>query len=419
MKKFWQYEFTVVAIHWFILGFVSLDRLLIAYVFPVLLPELKMDFTQAGFIMSIVGLTWGITCAFGGAISDKYGRKRVIIPATILFTLMSWATGLARSFTQLSYLRGIMGCAEGAYYPAGVATVAEEAKPSRRGSMIGLHQTAFPIWGSFIGAIYATQVAATWGWRWAFYLTLVPGIIIAVCHWIFIKEPKSTSERIQARKRMEEYRIVTETGEHITMKNVFKFRNIILSTIISISFMAWLWTLLTFATVFLTKVKGFEMTTAGFIMSGWGLGGAVGQFFVPALSDLVGRRSALVGSALLGGLATLWFTLAGPNPYLLYFAGFLAGVFGWGAYPLFLDVIPSETVPFALAGLAVGFVTGVGEIVGAAVFPAIGGIFSDAYGLTPTMVGASVAPILGAVLALFIRETAPRKKAVFKPAVSL
>jgi len=419
MRRWWPYEFTVVLIHWFILGFVAFDRLLIAYVFPVLLPEMKMDFTQAGMLMSIVGLAWGCTCIIGGSMSDKYGRKRVIIPSTVIFSLMSWATGLARGFVQLAVIRTVLGCFEGTYYPAGVATVAEEAKPSRRGAMIGLHQTAFPIWGSFIGAVYATQVAAAWGWRWVFYLTLIPGLIIALVHWIFVKEPKSVAARIEARKRQEVHKVVSETGKHVTVKDVLRFRNIFLSTVVSVCFMAWLWTLLTFATVFLTKVKGFEMTTAGFIMSGWGLGGAIGQFFIPALSDFLGRRNTLALSAFLGGLATLWFALLGPNAVLLYLAGLLAGVFGWGAYPLFLDVIPSETVPFAYAGLAVGIATGVGELVGAAAFPTIGGIFSDAFGLKPTMLAAGIAPMVGAVFALFVVETAPRKKAVLKPSVSV
>jgi MFS family permease len=203
------------------------------------------------------------------------------------------------------------------------------------------------------------------------------------------------------------------------VKDVLKFRNIVLATLISLCFMAWLWTLLSFTTLFLTKVKGFPMTTAGFIMSGWGLGGAIGMFVVPSASDFIGRRSALAISALLGGLMTLWFAFAGPNMILLYFTGFAAGLFGWGAYPLFVSVIPSETVPFGLAGLAVGIPTGVGEIVGAGILPVVGGITSDAFGLGFTMVAAGIAPIVASALGLFITETAPRRKAAFKPAVSI
>jgi MFS family permease len=127
MARRWRYEYTVVLIHWFIWGFVAMDRLVIGYLFPMIVPDLKLDFTQVGIVMSLIGITMGLMGIFGGALSDKFGRKALIVPSTIIFSLLSWGTGLARSFVQLAMVRTVLGIAEGPYYPAAVATIAEEA----------------------------------------------------------------------------------------------------------------------------------------------------------------------------------------------------------------------------------------------------------------------------------------------------
>ncbi len=412
MGKKWQYEYTVVLMHWFILGFVSLDRFLPTYLFPMILPDLKMDFTQAGMIMSILGLVWGIMAIFGGGLSDKYGRKTVIVPATIIFSLTSWASGIARSFTQLSIVRGIMGGAEGAYIPSSISMISEEAKPSRRGFMLGLHHTAFTGIGAFFGAIYATQIATRYGWRWAFYLTIIPGIILAAVHWAVIREPKSVRERIDARKRGEVHKIVSETGEHLTWTSVFKFRNVILMVLVSLCFMTWLWVYASFATLYITKVRNLSILTAGFVMSAWGLGGFIGQWGVPALSDIIGRKTGLILGGLITGIATLSLVVWGANPAILYIASFFAGGCGNGVFGIYLSLIPSESVPFGLAGLAIGLVTGIGEIFGGGVLPTIGGMMADAYGLASPMILAGITPLIATVLAFFVIETAPRKKAI-------
>jgi MFS family permease len=411
MSKRWSYEFTVLIIHWFIWGFVAFDRMLVTYVFPMLLPDLKMSFTQAGMIMSVLGLAWGAMAIFGGGLGDKFGRKTIIIPATLIFSLTSWATGLARSLAQLAVVRAIMGGAEGSYYPSAVATIAEESKPSRRGLMVGLHQTGFPLWGMFVAPIYATQVATVWGWRWAFYLTIIPGIILAIVHWRFIREPKSTAGRIEARKQGVAHHVVSETGEHLTAKSVLKFRNIIIGIFVSICFMTHLWVFAAFTTLYLTKVHNFAMTTAGFVMSGQGVGALLGMFCLAAISDRIGRKPALLIACVVGGLSTLWFAFLGPAPTAMWFLLLVVGFFTGGAFPIFASLIPSETVPFALAGLAIGIPTGAGELIGAGVLPTVGGIVADSYGLGATIIMAAVAVLIATIFASFLVETAPRKKA--------
>lgn len=407
-KGWWRYEYTVVLVHWFIWGFVALDRNLIAFLFPKVLPDLKIGYAEAGMIMSVLGFAWAFSALLGGGISDKVGRKKVIIPVTIAFSLLSWATGLVKNFGQLIGVRIFMGISEGAYIPTAVATISEEATPGRRGLMLGLHQSAYAVVGLLLAPIYATQVAEALGWRWACYLTIIPGIILALLHWKFIREPKSTAEVLQAKREMRKHDIKTEEGVKVTWKDVLKHRNIIVVAIMGIGIMAWLFNFIAFGTVFLTDLRGIKYLSAGKIMSLFGLGGVVGYIGLNLLSDYIGRKPSAVISGICCALVTSLFAYGNTGPGLLMLFIFLMGLFGMGIFVLVVATIPGEAVPFALVGLAAGIANFIGEFFGAAIMPTIGGLIAKGYGLQACMLVSIIGTIVTFVAALFLKETAPR-----------
>ena len=141
-------------------------------------------------------------------------------------------------------------------------------------------------------------------------------------------------------------------------------------------------------------------------------------FLVPALSDRIGRRPAIIIFCFLGtvtSLAALYFS--GP----MWMLGVLLFI-GWsgtGAFPLFMGVVPGETVSRALAATSMGLVVCVGELIGGVLVPPLSGWISDNTGLglaAPIMV-LGVCAFCGGVAALFLKETAPSK--VGAPAVDI
>ena len=284
-----RYEYTVVALNFFIMGFVALDRLLIANLFPWVLPALKINYTQAGLIMAVLGLTWSVSAIIFGGVSDKVGRKIIIIPATIVFSLLSWMSGMVTSLAQLLGIRAFMGVAEGAYYPTAIATVAEESKPERRATNIGMFLSAFNIVGMILCPIYATYMATAYGWRAALYLTVIPGIILALLFWRMVKEPASTAAKIRARKDGSA-KAQRKSGELKGWVHIFTYRNVIVGALGAIFCMAWSFTILTFGMTFFTQARHLAPQTAGFTMAMLGIGGAIGSFVIPYLSDQLGRE---------------------------------------------------------------------------------------------------------------------------------
>jgi MFS family permease len=171
-----------------------------------------------------------------------------------------------------------------------------------------------------------------------------------------------------------------------------------------------------FLPLFYTKVRQIGNGQMSVLMSVLGLSAAFFSFVVPALSDRFGRRPIIVGFNFLGllvPLAALYFQGSLLMLGTLIFIGWSAS----GTFPLFMGTVPSETIPARYVATSLGIVVGLGEILGGVSAPAIAGRAADHYGLQAPLVIMTACAIIGTVLALFLRETAPiRRPAVPEPA---
>jgi MFS family permease len=101
-------------------------------------------------------------------------------------------------------------------------------------------------------------------------------------------------------------------------------------------------------------------------------------------------------------------TPVGTTPLIFGGFFFMFGLFGAGMYPMYVGTLPAESVPPAIAGMAVAIPTATGETLGAALMPAIAGILSDKINLYAPMWMAALAGIVIALVSMFYIETAPR-----------
>ena len=65
---------------------------------------------------------------FAGRLSDLIGRKRVLMPSVVVFSLLVASSGLATGLMSLLLIRALMGLAEGAFVPASIVATAEASK---------------------------------------------------------------------------------------------------------------------------------------------------------------------------------------------------------------------------------------------------------------------------------------------------
>lgn len=108
-----EHEKFTVAILFVTWGVVFLDRMAVLYLAPYIAPELHLSGAQVGSLAGIMALCWAVSAMLFGAISDRVGRKVVLVPMVVLFSVLSAASGLAHSFTELLLVRALLGIAEG------------------------------------------------------------------------------------------------------------------------------------------------------------------------------------------------------------------------------------------------------------------------------------------------------------------
>jgi MFS family permease len=145
------YEFKVVALMTIGFGLVGLDRFIINPLFPVIQKELNLNYQDLGLISGILALAWGLSSAMSGPMSDRYGRKRVLVPAVVMFSLLVASTGLATGLFSLLLIRGLMGLAEGAYVPSSIVATIEASNKWRLPLLAwgSAPSSALPYWTSY------------------------------------------------------------------------------------------------------------------------------------------------------------------------------------------------------------------------------------------------------------------------------
>lgn len=393
-----SYEWKAVLLLSLGFGLVGVDRWIITPLFPFIMKDLGLNFSQLGALAGILGIGWGVAAMCVGTISDKVGRRRVLIPAILLFSLLAGLTGTAASFGMLLCIRLVMGATEGAFLPASVASTAEASKPSRRGLNQGFQLSLFALLGLGLGPIIATQLLSVVpSWRYVFLIVSIPGFILAGLIWMVIREPSKQSEMPY-----------DQPVQHVRWGEVLRSRNVLLSVAGILSSMCCIFVIGAMMPSYLMEYLKLSPRTMGFIMSAVGFGGFFGEFGIPGLSDLIGRRTVAILSFLLAIPLLYVFMRTGANPALLFALLFLIGFFCLGLLGLFTGPLATEGVSAASTATAIGFVSGSGEIFGGGVAPALGGWIAQNYGLQHILDLAMGGLVLGLIIVLFLKETAPR-----------
>ena len=152
------YEWKAVALLGIGFGLVGLDRWIIAPLFPFIARDLGLAEGEIGRLAGILGVLWGVFAIFSGRLSDRIGHRKVLIPAILLFSMMSGLSGVVQGLTALVLIRALMGAMEGTYCPTSFTAVAAASKPQRRGFNQGLQQSGFALLGLALGPLIATQL---------------------------------------------------------------------------------------------------------------------------------------------------------------------------------------------------------------------------------------------------------------------
>lgn len=369
-----RYEKSLVIILFFSWGAVFLDRMSQLYLAPYFAPEFQLTNEQVGLLASVLAICWAGSTFFFGALSDRVGRRKILIPAMFIFSGLSWLTGMARSFDQLLLIRALMGIAEGPCWSVITALIEESSPPNRRGRDVGIVVSAAALVGLALAPVLTTQVASRVGWRWAFFVAGIPGVLLGLLIWKYVREPERGEAAGHGGVTLRDYLAVLRYG------------NVLLACLGAAGFMTWLFLLNVFAPLYITEVAHQPGTTAGFLLGASGLGSFFLGFLLPSLSDRVGRKNMLFLLAVLTSIVPLALLVPSLYDHLWMLAAILFATNGGQAIAsLIIVLVPAESAPAGFAGTAIGLATLVGEVIGATAAPALGGALAQRFGLGTTL----------------------------------
>jgi MFS family permease len=395
------YENRLLILLFLTFGCVFFDRLAITFLFPQIAAELNLTNRHLGILSSVLGLTWAIAGFVLPSWSDARGTRRpMLIGAVVVFSITSALSGAVGGFASLLLVRAIMGASEGPVLPLAQSLMAGASTDSRRGLNMGLLQgSAAGLFGSILAPPIIVAAADAVGWRGAFYLTCIPGAIMAFLIWRYVREPRvAAPSPAQARPSVRD-----------AVTALLKYRNIVVCLGISCVYIAWFIVIVSFAPTFLVREKQYSNTTMGFVMSALGFAHVFWGFAVPWISDRIGRRPAMIIFTAIAVLAPLCMIHI-QSPQLLSVALVLTYT-GLGCFTLFMSTVPAETVPAQYMATAIGMIMGLGEVVGGFFAPMAAGYAADSYGLNAPFWIAAGGALIAFVLSFFLTETAPRKVA--------
>jgi len=394
-----KYEWKAVALLAVSFGLVGLDRMVLAPLFPFMMKDLHLTYQDLGNLVGILGVFWGISAFVMGGLSDRFGRRKVLVPAILLFSLLSGLSGWTTGLLSLLVIRSVMGVAEGAVASTGVAICTEASYPSRRGINQGVFQCAFALLGGALAPVLATQMLTFTTWRNVFLIVGAPGLIVAVLVAITIREPATIGQHHKP-----------GAAPRPTVKDIFSHRNVALGMLALICAMTGVFVMGAMIPTYLLDYLKLTPQQMGFVAAAAGFGGFLGQFSLPAISDLIGRKTAVLGAFVLASIFLWAFAHTGAASLpLLFVLLFGASMFSFGALAVIAGPLAAEAAPIGMISSVAGLVIGAGEIFGGGAAPSIAGAIAQNYGLQYVLYFAFAGQLVGLVVALFLRETAPSK----------
>jgi len=163
------------------------DRQLLGALGEPVRQQFHLSDTALGLLGTVFIIVYALIGLPLGNLSDKWQRTRLLAIGTALWSVLTAATGVAQSYTQLFVARLGVGLGEATCAPAGQSLIGDFFPPSRRAFAMGVFMLGLPI-GVFAAYVSAGWIATHFGWRAVFYVACIPGLILALLA-LKIREP--------------------------------------------------------------------------------------------------------------------------------------------------------------------------------------------------------------------------------------
>ena len=351
-----------------------IDRQILPTVAPLMAADLHLSDTEIGTMEAALLLSFTVLAPLFGRLGDRYSRTKLMASAAVIWSIATGLTGVMDhapvlpgpinlnvplvSFTLslsgiavvLCLVRAMVGVGESSYSTITPSLVADYFPPQRRATALGIFQAAIPM-GFALGAVIGVMLARFFGWRLAFMIVGVPGLITAFFVWR-LREPVRGASDLDAHAPAETGDAAPGRANHEpaseswlrTSWRIIRTRDWFLSTAGYTCLTFVLGAFGTWATLLLVREKGMTVQNAGVTLGVVILvAGAAGTFGGGWLADRLARKRrnayfmVCAASSFLG-IGPAFVCLSANNPYVFIPAIFLTVFF------LFINNAPFHAI---------------------------------------------------------------------------
>lgn len=363
-------------------GFTHVYQVVLPPLYPLLIEEFSFSYMQLGSLATAMTLSYGLSQALMGPLSDKIGRKNLLLWGGALFALATLLTGLARDFNQLLVFQILGGIGGSVYHPVAMALVTDVTVHKGRGRAMGI-QGSGGVVGNAVTPPLVIFLAIFINWRWALIMLGLLGLLfIPIFHRYLEESPASLRSGSASREgphegHGKESQGLLKWGFFAVLLAIWMSRSMI-----NRGFM-------TFLPSYLVDVYGFSLGLSGFFLAIYWLLASLGYFVGGELADRYDRLLMLLISmaTTTGGLFILVF-LPFESQLLLRVNFLLLGALFFLGVPSLFSIYADNLKPhkrgtFFSLGFTLGFT-------GSALIPVLMGIFADRWGMALAFL-----PVLG------------------------
>lgn len=268
---------------------------------PPLLPFIRRDFflsyTQAGGLVSLYSIAYGISQLLGGMAADRLGSRVLLAIGVAGVGVAGLLIGLSPNYIVMALLLVVMGLVGGGYHPSASPLVSASVKPEHRGRALGIHQIGGTA-SFFLAPLIAAGIASALGWRGTFIAVAIPTLSFGIIFHLLLGRMGYAGTARNKRTRTS----VVEPSEQTDLRR--------LSAVIAIGTASWVLfqSTLTLIPLYTVDVLGASEAQGAALLSIAYFGGIWGSPLGGYLSDRLGRRVPVIIAI---GL------ISGPVIYLL------------------------------------------------------------------------------------------------------
>ena len=388
-----RYAWLVFGMTFLLMLFDFIDRQIIVSMFPHLKAEWDLSDKQLGALVSAVSLTVALGSIPTAILVDRWSRVKSIAIMAGVWSLATIACAFSRNYGQLLAARSVIGVGEAGYGAAGGALLSSIFPARMRSTVLGAFLAAASL-GSVLGVILGGVIATHWGWRAAFGVVGIPGLVLALL-FLLVRDYKTV-------------RLVQPggTGNALGAKGAFALlfrpRTVIAMCLGGAMQLFVVGTIYAWLPSFLNRFYGLAPDQAGIKAAIVVLLGAIGSVVWGLVADRMGRsrpRAKITTLAVLSVGTTVVFVTAfgfmapGNGQFaLIALGGFLMTATVGPVGAVTIDVVHPGLRATAAATVAL-----FQNLLGLAAGPFIAGVLSDALGLQAAMAITPFACLLAAL----------------------